>query len=120
ADQEATLRQRASEVNRQAAAVEEAQKALDDKTKKYSELFKDAKMKEAAVGPNAEDIRRQKETLGPREKKLSDMQANLQAEIKRLNEEKRNLLERAKAIEERELADQHNAPTHGTKTCAGL
>src|SRR5436309_754880 len=119
ADQEATLRQRASEVNRQAAAVEEAQKALDDKTKKYSELFKDAKMKEAAVGSNAEDIRRQKETLSTREKKLSDMQANLQAEIKRLNEENRNLLERAKELEERESDVQLKALELETKTHEG-
>src|SRR5207302_8686117 len=91
-----------AEINRQAAAVEEAQKGVDDRTKQYSELFKDAKMEEAVVGSNAEDIRGQKETLGTREKKLSDMQANLQAEIKRLNEENRNLLERAKALEERE------------------
>src|SRR5947209_2703156 len=119
ADQEATLRQRAAEINRQAAAVEEAQKGVDDRTKKYSELFKDAKMKEAAVGSNAEDIRRQKETLGTREKKLSDMQANLQAEIKRLNEENRNLLERAKEIEERESDVQLNALELETKTHEG-
>jgi len=119
ADQEATLRQRAAEINRQAAAVEEAQKGVDDRTKKYSELFKDAKMKEAAVGSNAEDIRRQKETLGTREKKLSDMQANLQAEIKRLNEENRNLLERAKEIEERESDVQLKALELETKTREG-
>src|SRR2546429_4794584 len=119
ADQEATLRQRAAEINRQASSVEEAQKGLDDKTKKDSELFKDAKMKEAAVGSNAEDIRRQKETLGTREKKLSDMQANLQAEIKRLNEENRNLLERAKEIEERESDVQLKALELETKTREG-
>src|SRR2546422_3604002 len=119
ADQEATLRQRAAEINRQVSAVEEAQKGLDDKTKKYSELFKDAKMKEAAVGSNAEDIRRQKETLGTREKKLSDMQANLQAEIKRLNEENRNLLESAKEIEERESDVQLKALELETKTREG-
>src|SRR5205823_4927447 len=54
ADQEAALRQRAAEIDRQASSVEEAQRGLDDKTKKYAELFKDAKMKEAAAGSNAE------------------------------------------------------------------
>src|SRR2546430_12079628 len=76
-------------------------------------------MKEAAVGSNAEDIRRQKETLSTREKKLSDMQANLQAEIKRLNEENRNLLERAKEIEERESDVQLKALELETKTREG-
>src|SRR2546428_403197 len=101
-DQEAALRERSAEVERQASAVEEAQHQLDDKTKKYAELFKDAKMKEAAAGSNEADTRRQKENLDSREKKLHEMQTNLQAEIKRLNEENRNLLEKAKEIEERE------------------
>src|SRR5437016_7516961 len=101
-DQEAALRERSSESERQASAGEEAQHQLDDKTKKYAELFKDAKMKEAAAGSNEADTRRQKENLDSRERKLHEMQTNLQAEIKRLNEENRNLLEKAKEIEERE------------------
>ena len=101
-DQEAVLRERSTEIERQASAVEEAQHQLDDKTKKYAELFKDAKMKEAAAGSNEADTRRQKENLDSRERKLHEMQTNLQAEIKRLNEENRNLLEKAKEIEERE------------------
>src|SRR5437773_2114984 len=101
-DQEAALRERSAEIERQASAVEEAQHQLDDKTKKYAELFKDAKMKEAAAGSNEADTRRQKENLDSRERKLHEMQTNLQAEIKRLNEENRNLLEKAKEIEERE------------------
>ena len=101
-DQEAALRERSTEIERQASAVEEAQHQLDDKTKKYAELFKDAKMKEAAAGSNEADTRRQKENLDSRERKLHEMQSNLQAEIKRLNEENRNLLEKAKEIEERE------------------
>src|SRR5438132_2793330 len=102
ADQEAALRQRAAEIDRQASSVEEAQRGLDDKTKKYAELFKDAKMKEAAAGSNAEDVKRQEKTLASREKKVAEMQSNLQTEIKRLNEEKRSLLERAKELEESE------------------
>src|SRR5436190_1532551 len=102
ADQEAALRQRAAEIDRQASSVEEAQRGLDDKTKKYAELFKDAKMKEAAAGSNAEDVKRQEKTLASREKKVAEMQSNLQTEIKRLNEENRSLLERAKELEERE------------------
>ena len=101
-DQEAALRERSTEIERQASAVEEAQHQLDDRTKKYAELFKDAKMKEAAAGSNEADTRRQKENLDSRERKLHEMQTNLQAEIKRLNEENRNLLEKAKEIEERE------------------
>src|SRR5881296_3926423 len=101
-DQEAALRERSAEVERQASAVEDAQHQLDDKTKKYAELFKDTKMKEAAAGSNEADTRRQKENLDSRERKLHEMQTNLQAEIKRLNEENRNLLEKAKEIEERE------------------
>src|SRR5881628_800713 len=101
-DQEAALRERSAEIERQASAVEEAQHQLDDKTKKYAELFKDTKMKEAAAGSNEADTRRQKENLDSRERKLHEMQTNLQAEIKRLNEENRNLLEKAKEIEERE------------------
>src|SRR5207249_1618830 len=62
-DQEAALRERSTEIERQASAVEEAQHQLDDKTKKYAELFKDAKMKEAAAGSNEADTRRQKEDL---------------------------------------------------------
>jgi KaiC/GvpD/RAD55 family RecA-like ATPase len=102
ADQEAALRQRTAEIERQTATVEEAQRGLDGKTKKYAELFKDAKMKEAAAGSSETDIRRQKEALDSREKKLKDMQANLQSEIKRLNEENRMILERAKELEDRE------------------
>src|SRR5438046_2054039 len=102
ADQEAALRQRAAEIDRQASSVEEAQRGLDDKTKKYAELFKDAKMKEAAAGSNAEDVKRQEKSLASREKKVAEMQSNLQSEIKRLNEENRSLLERAKELEERE------------------
>ncbi|HYY48551.1 MAG TPA: ATPase domain-containing protein [Thermoplasmata archaeon] len=109
ADQEAALRQRAAEIERQIASVEQAQSALDEKTKKYSEVFKDQKMKEAAVGSSAEDIRRQKEALASREKKIAEMQANLQSEIKRLNEENRALMERAKEIEERESEVQLRA-----------
>ncbi|HYS72626.1 MAG TPA: ATPase domain-containing protein [Thermoplasmata archaeon] len=101
-DKEAALRGRAAEIQRQAAAVEDAQHELDGKTKKYAELFKDAKMKEAVAGSNEQDIRRQKETLDSRERKLAEMQANLQNEIKRLNEENRNLLEKSKELEERE------------------
>src|SRR5213596_4012065 len=66
ADQEAALRQRAAEIDRQASSVEEAQRGLDDKTKKYAELFKDAKMKEAAAGSNAEDVKRQEKSLASR------------------------------------------------------
>src|SRR5213596_2251643 len=84
ADQEAALRQRAAEIDRQASSVEEAQRGLDDKTKKYAELFKDAKMKEAAAGSNAEDVKRQEKTLASREKKVAEMQSNLQTELKRL------------------------------------
>src|SRR5438105_4749015 len=102
ADQEAALRQRAAEIDRQASSVEEAQRGLDDKTKKYAELFKDAKMKEAAAGSNAEDVKRQEKTLASREKKVAEMQSNLQTEIKRLNQDNRSLLERAKELEERE------------------
>ena len=101
-DQEAALRERAAEIERAASSVQEAQTQLDDKTKKYAELFKDAKMKEAVAGAGVEDIRRQRETLDSRDRKLSEMQANLQAEIKRLNEENRGLLGKAKEIEERE------------------
>ena len=101
-DKEAALRGRAAEIQRQGAAVEDAQHELDGKTKKYAELFKDAKMKEAVAGSNEQDIRRQKETLDSRERKLAEMQANLQSEIKRLNEENRNILEKSKELEERE------------------
>jgi len=116
ADQEAALRERAAEIERQASGVEDAQRGVDDKTKKYAELFKDAKMKEAAVGSNAEDIKRQKEALSSRERKLADMQANLQAEIKRLNQENRTLLERAKELEERESEVQLQALELETKS----
>jgi KaiC/GvpD/RAD55 family RecA-like ATPase len=102
ADQESALRQRAAEIDRQSAAVEEAQRGLDDKTKRYTDLFKDTKMKEAVVGSTAEDMRRQKEALSAREKKIADMQSNLQSEVKRLNEENRSLLERAKELEQQE------------------
>ncbi len=105
-DQEAALRPRAAEIERQSVAVEEAQKSMDDKTKKYAELFKDAKMKEAVAGSSAEDFRRQKQSLDARERKLMDMQANLQSEIKRLNDENRNILEKAKELEDRE-SDLH-------------
>src|SRR3989475_197977 len=101
-DQEAAWREGSAEVERQASGVGDAQHQLDDKTKKYGELFKDPKMKEAAAGSNEADTRRQKENLDSRERKLHEMQTNLQAEIKRLNEENRNLLEKAKEIEERE------------------
>ena len=87
------LRQRVAEIERQAATVEDAQRGVDGKTKKYAELFKDAKMKEAAAGSSADDIRREKEALDSRERKLKDMQANLQSEIKRLNAENRAILE---------------------------
>jgi KaiC/GvpD/RAD55 family RecA-like ATPase len=119
ADQEGALRQRASEIERQTTAVEEAQKALDDKTKKYADLFKDAKMKEAAVGSNAEDIRRQQAALASREKKLVEMQSNLQSEIKRLNEENRGLLERSKELEDRESNLQIQALELETKAREG-
>lgn len=102
ADQESALRQRAAEIDRQAAAMAEAQRGIDDKTKRYTDLFKDTKMKEAVVGSTAEDMRRQKEALSAREKKIADMQSNLQSEVKRLNEENRGLLERAKELEQRE------------------
>ena len=101
-DKEAALRERAAEIQRQGAAVQDAQVQLDDKTKKYAELFKDTKMKEAAAGSNEQDIRRQKEALDSRERKLAEMQGNLQSEIKRLNEENRTILEKSKELEERE------------------
>src|SRR6266508_1427569 len=101
-DKEAALRGRAAEIQRQGAAVEDAQHELDGKTKKYAELFKDAKMKEAVAGSNEQDIRRQKETLDSKERQHAEMQANLQSEIKRLNEENRNILEKSKELEERE------------------
>lgn len=115
ADQEAALRQRVAEIERQAATVEDAQRGVDGKTKKYAELFKDAKMKEAAAGSSADDIRRQKEGLDSRERKLTDMQANLQSGIKRLNEENRTLLERAKELEDRESDVQLKALELETK-----
>ncbi len=102
ADQEAALRERTAEIERQGAAVEEAQRTLDGKTKKYAELFKDAKMKEAAAGSSETEFKRQKEGLDSRERKIVEMQSNLQAEIKRLNEQNRGLLEKQKELEERE------------------
>ncbi|MGQ0797386.1 MAG: DUF7090 family protein [Methanobacteriota archaeon] len=101
-DQEAALKERASEIERQAAAVQEAQTSIDQKMKKYSELLKDAKTKEAVAGSNQEEVNRKAQSLESRERKLNDMQANLQAEIKRLNAENRSLLEKAKEMEERE------------------
>ncbi len=118
-DQEAALRERSAEIERQASAVEEAQHQLDGKTKKYAELFKDAKMKEAAAGSNEADTRRQKENLDSRERKLHEMQTNLQAEIKRLNEENRNLLEKAKELEERESDIQLKSLEMETKAREG-
>jgi len=101
-DQEAAMRERVAEVERQAQAVQEAQGQVDNKVKKYAELFKDAKLKEAAAGSSQEEIRQRATTLEARERKLSEMQSNLQSEIKRLNEENRKLLEKAKEVEERE------------------
>jgi KaiC/GvpD/RAD55 family RecA-like ATPase len=102
ADQEAALKERAAEVERQAAAVQEAQAQIDQKMKKYSELLKDAKMKEAVAGSNQEEINRRLEAIEGRERKVTEMQANLQAEIKRLNSENRGLLEKTKELEARE------------------
>ena len=101
-DQEAALRERHAEIERQGAAVQEAQGQIDAKMKKYSDLLKDTKIKEAAAGSNQEEVNRKTATLETRERKLSDMQANLQAEIKRLNTENRSLLEKSKELEERE------------------
>ncbi len=101
-DKEAQLRERATEVERMAASIQEAQTELQGKTKKYAELFKEAKLKEAAAGSSQDELRQRAETLEGREKKLSGMQANLQAEIKRLNEENRQLLERQKEVDEKE------------------
>ncbi len=101
-DQEAAIRERVQEIERQAQAVQDAQGQVDNKVKKYAELFKDAKMKEAAAGSSQEEIRQRAEALESRERKLSGMQSNLQSEIKRLNDENRKLLEKAKEVEERE------------------
>jgi KaiC/GvpD/RAD55 family RecA-like ATPase len=101
-DQEAALKERAAELERQGAAVQEAQAQIDAKMKKYSELLKDAKMKEAVAGSSQEEVNRRIASLDAREKKLVDMQGNLQAEIKRLNEQNRDLLEKAKEVEEKE------------------
>src|SRR3981189_2870157 len=104
ADQESARRHRGAEIDRQAAAMAEAQRGIDDKTKRYTDLFKDTKMKEAVVGSTAEDMRRQKEALSAREKKIADMQANLQSEVKRGNEERSGHRVRAKELEQRESA----------------
>ncbi len=101
-DQEAAIRERVQEVERQGQAVQEAQGQVDGKVKKYAELFKDAKLREAAAGSSQEEIRQRAEALEAREKKLSGMQANLQSEIRRLNEENRKLLEKAKEVDEKE------------------
>jgi KaiC/GvpD/RAD55 family RecA-like ATPase len=101
-DKETGLRERAAELERQAAAVQEAQVQIDAKMKKYSELLKEAKMKEAVAGSSQEEVNQRISTLNAREKRLVEMQANLQAEIKRLNEQNRGLLEKAKEVEERE------------------
>ncbi len=101
-DKESSVRERSSEVERMAASIQEAQSELQDKTKKYAELFKEAKLKEAAAGSSQDEIREKSVTLASREKKLTEMQSNLQAEIKRLNEENRKLLERSKEMEEKE------------------
>ena len=101
-DREADLKERASEVERMAGSIQEAQGELQEKTKKYAELFKEAKLKEAAAGSSQDEFRQKSEVLESRERKLTDMQTNLQAEIKRLNEENRKLLEKAKEMEEKE------------------
>ncbi len=101
-DKESDLRERSSEVERMAASIQDAQSELQGKTKKYAELFKEAKLKEAAAGSSQDEIRQKGEALEARERKLTGMQTNLQAEIKRLNEENRKLLEKGKEIEERE------------------
>lgn len=101
-DQEGALKERASDVERMASSIQEAQGELQEKTRKYAELFKETKLKEAAAGSGQAEIRQREETLTSREKKLSEMQGNLQAEIRRLNDENRKLLEKAKEVEERE------------------
>jgi len=101
-DQEAALRERAADVERMAAAIQEAQVQLEEKTRKYAELFKEAKLKEAAAGSSQEEMKQRAEMLQQRERKLQEMQANLQAEINKLNEENRRLREWAKEVEERE------------------
>ena len=101
-DKEGDLKERASEVERMAASIQEAQGELQEKTKKYAELFKEAKLKEAAAGSSQDEFRQKFEALETREGKLTQMQTNLQAEIKRLNDENRKLLEKAKEMEEKE------------------
>ena len=101
-DKEADLKERSAEVERMAASIQEAQGELQEKTKKYAELFKEAKLKEAAAGSSQDEIRERSESLAAREKKLAQMQSNLQLEIKRLNEENRKLLEKSKEVDERD------------------
>jgi len=101
-DKEADLKDRTAEVERMAASIQEAQSELQGKTKKYAELFKEAKLKEAAAGSSQDEIRQKGEALEARERKLTEMQTNLQAEIRRLNEENRKLLEKSKEMEELE------------------
>ena len=101
-DSEADLKERAAEVERMAGSIQEAQGELQEKTKKYAELFKEAKLKEAAAGSSQDEFRAKSEALESRETKLTQMQTNLQAEIKRLNDENRKLLEKAKEMEEKE------------------
>ncbi len=101
-DKETDLKERGAEVERMAASIQEAQSELQDKTKKYAELFKEAKLKEAAAGSSQDEIRQKAQGLENRERKLTEMQTNLQAEIKRLNDENRKLLEKGKEMEERE------------------
>ena len=101
-DKEAALEDRTEEVDRQSGAIREAQTQIDDKYRKYADLLKDTKLKEAAAGSSAEEIRRKEATIDDREKRLATMQVNLQAEIRRLNEQNRDLLEKAKEVEAKE------------------
>ncbi len=101
-DKEGDLKERTAEVERMAASIQEAQGEMQEKTKKYAELFKEAKLKEAAAGSSQDELRKRTQDIEGRDKKLAAMQSNLQAEIKRLNEENRRQLERSKELEEKE------------------
>jgi len=101
-DREEAIEDRVKTFERQSAAVREEKDQVGERAKKYSELLKEMKKREAAAGSSEEEINRRIASLDARERKLSEMQSNLQSEIKRLNEQNRALLERSKELEERE------------------
>jgi KaiC/GvpD/RAD55 family RecA-like ATPase len=98
-DKEAALAAQGKELAQLRATVQRARENLEEKERRYGELLKSAKMRQAEASTNQEELARRARELEAMERRVVEMKEGVKEEIQNLNEANRVLLAKQKELE---------------------